>query len=283
MRHAKVGRRLSRSASHRKALLAALSTALIKHKRIRTTSAKAKETRRIIEPLITRARDAYLREKSGEPVDVHARREIARFIRDKEAVQLLFSEVAEKVGKRAGGYTRVLKLGHRQGDGAEMAVIELVDYNEAQDSKQRKERAARSKAAAQRRKAAEERKAKAEKETSDQKGETAEEDKDASAAEKVAEKAGEVAAAAEAAVDQTADAVEDAVEATKETAAEIVDKAEEVTDKAADAVEEKVEDAKEAASDAAESVKENVKDVLPGDEKETPDESASDEADDKKS
>jgi large subunit ribosomal protein L17 len=160
MRHAKVGRRLSRSASHRKALLAALSTALIKHKRIQTTSAKAKETRRIVEPLITRARDAYLREKSGEAIDVHARREIAKFIRDKEAVQILFSEIAEKVGKRPGGYTRVLKLGNRLGDNAEMAVIELVDYNEAQDSKQRKERAARSKAAAQRRKAAEERKAK---------------------------------------------------------------------------------------------------------------------------
>ncbi len=161
MRHAKVGRRLSRSASHRKALLAALSTALIKHKRIQTTSAKAKETRRIVEPLITRARDAYLREKSGEAVDVHARREIAKFIRDKEAVQILFSEIAEKVGKRPGGYTRVLKLGNRVGDNAEMAVIELVDYNEAQDSKQRKERAARSKAAAQRRKAAEDRKVKA--------------------------------------------------------------------------------------------------------------------------
>ena len=160
MRHAKVGRRLSRSASHRKALLSALSTALIKHKRIRTTTAKAKETRRIVEPLITRARDAYMREKSGEALDVHARREIAKFIRDKEALQILFSEIAEKVGKRAGGYTRVLKLGHRLGDGADMAVIELVDYNEAQDSKQRKERAARSKAAAQRRKAAEERKTK---------------------------------------------------------------------------------------------------------------------------
>ena len=162
MRHAKVGRRLSRSASHRKALLSALSTALIKHKRIRTTTAKAKETRRIIEPIITRARNAYLREQSGETIDVHARREIAKFIRDKEAVRMLFSEIAEKVGTRAGGYTRVLKLGHRIGDGAEMAVIELVDYNEAQDSKQRKERAARSKAAAQRRKAAEERKQKTE-------------------------------------------------------------------------------------------------------------------------
>jgi large subunit ribosomal protein L17 len=162
MRHAKVGRKLSRTASHRRALLSALSVALIKHKRIQTTAAKAKETRRIVEPLITRARDAYMREKSGEPVDIHSRRIIAKFIRDKEALSLLFSEIAEKVGKRQGGYTRVLKLGNRLGDGAEMAVIELVDYNEAQDTKQRKDRVARSKAALQRRKAAEERKEKAE-------------------------------------------------------------------------------------------------------------------------
>jgi large subunit ribosomal protein L17 len=160
MRHAKVGRKLSRTASHRKALLSALSVALIKHKRIQTTAAKAKETRRIVEPIITRARDAYMREKSGEPVDIHSRRIIAKFIRDKEALGLLFSEIAEKVGKRQGGYTRVLKLGNRLGDGAEMAVIELVDYNEAQDTRQRKDRVARSKAALQRRKAAEERKEK---------------------------------------------------------------------------------------------------------------------------
>ncbi len=152
MRHQKVGRKLSRTASHRKALLASLSTALIKHKKIRTTLAKAKETRRIIEPIITRARDAYLSEKSGNPVDVHARREVAKFIQDKDAVKMLFTDVAEKVGKRPGGYTRVLALGNRLGDGAEMAVIELVDYNEAQDTKTRAKRVERSKAAEQRRK-----------------------------------------------------------------------------------------------------------------------------------
>ncbi|MFZ1731774.1 MAG: 50S ribosomal protein L17 [Bacteroidota bacterium] len=197
MRHAKVGRRLSRSASHRKALLSALSTALIKHKKIQTTSAKAKETRRIIEPLITRARDAYLLEKGGDPVNVHARREIAKFIRDKEALHILFSEIAEKVGKRPGGYTRVLKLGNRLGDNAEMAVIELVDYNDAQDNKQRKERAARSKAAEQRRKAAEERK---------DKGAKAEV-KVAEVKEAVAAKVEEVKDAAEI-VDASADVVE---------------------------------------------------------------------------
>lgn len=163
MRHQKSGRKLSRTASHRKALLSSLSTALIKHKRINTTSAKAKETRRMIEPLITRARDAFLREKGGEPVDIHARREVARVIRDKDALRILFSEIAEKVGRRPGGYTRVLKLGNRLGDGAEMSVIELVDYNEGQDTRQRRDRATRSKAAAARRKAAEERKTAGEK------------------------------------------------------------------------------------------------------------------------
>jgi large subunit ribosomal protein L17 len=236
MRHAKVGKRLSRSTSHRKALLSALSTALIKHKRIRTTSAKAKETRRIIEPLITRARNAYLREQSGEPVDVHARREIAKFIRDKDALQLLFSEIAEKVGTRAGGYTRVLKLGHRMGDGAEMAVIELVDYNEAQDSKQRKERAARSKAAAQRRKAAEERKKAAEEEAG---GLTEKVEEAVDAAGDAADKAADTAAEV---VDEVKDKVEEATEKVAETAEEITDKVEETAEAAA----EKAEDIKDA-------------------------------------
>lgn len=158
MRHNKQGRKLKRTASHRKALLASLSTALILHKRIQTTTAKAKEARRIIEPIITRARDAYLSEQGGNATDVHARREVYRFIRDRKAIQILFSEIAEKVGKRPGGYTRVLPLGNRLGDGAAMSVIELVDYNDAQDNKSRRDRAAKSKAAAQRRKAAEDRK-----------------------------------------------------------------------------------------------------------------------------
>lgn len=223
MRHAKVGRRLSRSASHRKALLSALSTALIKHKRIQTTAAKAKETRRIIEPLITRARDAYLREKGGEALDIHSRREIAKFIRDKEALQILFSEIAEKVGKRPGGYTRVLKLGHRLGDGADMAVIELVDYNEAQDSKQRKERAARSKAAAQRRKAAEERKTKDAKPAAAVAA-TADAEEAVAATEETVAAAEETVAQAEVAVEETTaiadDAVSDATDAADDAAGE---------------------------------------------------------------
>jgi large subunit ribosomal protein L17 len=159
MRHNKEGRKLKRTASHRKALLSALSTALIRHKKITTTTAKAKETRRIVEPIITRARDAHQSEKNGGPVDVHARRVVAKFIRDEDVIHTLFNEVAEKVGKRQGGYTRVLPLGRRQGDAAEMSIIELVDYNEAQDTKKRKSRVEGAKAAQARRKAAEEKKA----------------------------------------------------------------------------------------------------------------------------
>lgn len=156
MRHRVEGRKLNRTASHRKALLASLSTSLILHKKITTTTAKAKETRRIIEPIITRARDAFMREKSGDPTDVHARREVAKFIRDRKAVTVLFTEIAEKVGKRPGGYTRVLPIGTRFGDGASMSVIELVDYNEAQDTKKRRQRVERSKAAQERRKTGDE-------------------------------------------------------------------------------------------------------------------------------
>ncbi len=129
MRHRKAGRKLKRTASHRKATLIALSTALLRHKKIQTTVAKAKETRPFVERLITRAKNAVDRETGGKAKDVHARREIARYIKDRLVVQELFGEIASKVASRPGGYTRVVKLGQRHGDGAEVAVLELVDYN----------------------------------------------------------------------------------------------------------------------------------------------------------
>lgn len=119
MRHGRKGFKLGRTHSHRKATLAALSTALIKHKSIRTTLTKAKATRQFVEPLITRGREDT----------THNRRMVFRYLRDKHAVTELFGDIAERVGERPGGYTRVVKLGQRSGDGAEMAVIELVDYN----------------------------------------------------------------------------------------------------------------------------------------------------------
>jgi large subunit ribosomal protein L17 len=128
MIHARKGRKLNRTASHRKALLSALSTSLLRHKRIKTTLAKAKETRMVVEKLITRAKNAVAKETDGALKNVHARREVAKFIHDKVVVKELFNEIAPKVANRAGGYTRVIKLGQRLGDGAHVALLELVDY-----------------------------------------------------------------------------------------------------------------------------------------------------------
>ncbi len=132
MRHRKAGRKLKRTNSHRKATLSALATALLRHKRIRTTVAKAKETRMLAEQLITRAKNAAATE--GNAKTVHARRMVGRHIKDRAVVTELFGEIAQKVASRPGGYTRVIKLGQRQGDGAEVAVLELVDYNTGQET-----------------------------------------------------------------------------------------------------------------------------------------------------
>jgi large subunit ribosomal protein L17 len=133
MRHRKAGRKLKRTASHRRALLASLSTALIRHKRITTTLAKARETRMVVEKLITRARRA-LQQKDAPALGVHERRMVHRLIKDRTVIGELFSTVAERVASRNGGYTRIVKLGQRAGDGAELAVIELVDFNTGQDT-----------------------------------------------------------------------------------------------------------------------------------------------------
>ncbi len=125
MRHRVKGYKLGRTASHRRATLRALATALIRHKKIKTTVTKAKATQMFIEPLITRAKNDT----------VHNRRIIAAEIQDRAVVQELFGEIAEKVANRPGGYTRVVKLGQRPGDGAEMAILELVDYNFGEDVK----------------------------------------------------------------------------------------------------------------------------------------------------
>lgn len=132
MRHRKSGRKLKRTASHRRATLAALSTALLRHKRITTTVAKAKETRMVVEKLITRAKNAAAT-TAVPATGVHARREVGRLIKDRDVIGELFTTIAPKVAGRAGGYTRIVKLGQRYGDGAEMAVIELVDFNAGQE------------------------------------------------------------------------------------------------------------------------------------------------------
>ena len=120
MRHGDKINNLSRTASHRRALLSNLACELIAHKRINTTLAKARALRTYIEPLITKGKDNT----------THQRRVVFSYLQSKEAINELFGAIAEKIGGRPGGYTRIIKLGIRQGDNAEMALIELVDYNE---------------------------------------------------------------------------------------------------------------------------------------------------------
>jgi large subunit ribosomal protein L17 len=119
MRHGKKFNHLSRQTSHRKAMLANMACSLIEHKRINTTVAKAKALKQFVEPLVTKSKDDT----------THNRRIVFSRLRDKYAVTELFREVAAKVADRPGGYTRIIKLGNRQGDNADMAMIELVDFN----------------------------------------------------------------------------------------------------------------------------------------------------------
>jgi len=120
MRHGKKINHLGRTASHRKAMLSNMASSLILHKRISTTLAKAKELKKFVEPLVTRAKEDT----------THNRRIAFSYLKSKEDIKELFGEVVEKVGTRPGGYTRIIKTGFRLGDNAEMCIIELVDFNE---------------------------------------------------------------------------------------------------------------------------------------------------------
>jgi large subunit ribosomal protein L17 len=133
MRHQRFGRKLKRTSSHRKATLSALCTSLILHKKIKTTVAKAKEARMFAEKLITRAKNAVAKETDPSKKDISARREVFDYLRNRQAVSILFKDIATKVNSRQGGYTRVVKLGRRLGDAAELALLELVDFNIAQE------------------------------------------------------------------------------------------------------------------------------------------------------
>jgi large subunit ribosomal protein L17 len=120
MRHGKKVNHLGRTAPHRKAMLSNMAASLIKNKRIVTTVAKAKALRVYVEPLITKSKED----------NTHNRRTVFSYLRDKDAIKELFGTISEKVASRPGGYTRILKLGNRMGDNAEVAMIELVDFNE---------------------------------------------------------------------------------------------------------------------------------------------------------
>ena len=119
MRHGKKLNHLGRTNSHRKAMMSNMATSLILHKRITTTLAKAKALRGYVEPILTKAKNDT----------THSRRTVFSYLQDKDAVSILFREIAEKIATRPGGYTRIIKMENRLGDNAEMAMIELVDYN----------------------------------------------------------------------------------------------------------------------------------------------------------
>jgi large subunit ribosomal protein L17 len=143
MRHLKAGRKLNRTAAHRKALFRNLVTSLIEHEHVRTTDAKAKELRRIADRMIT----------LGKRGGLHARRQALAYIRRRTVVAKLFDEVAGRFRERPGGYTRIVKLGHRHGDAAPMSIIELTDRGEAakaeaERKRERRRRRAEKKAAA---------------------------------------------------------------------------------------------------------------------------------------
>ena len=121
MRHSRVINHLGRTSSHRKSMLANMAASLILHKRISTTTAKAKALRTYVEPLITKSKED----------STHSRRVVFSYLKDKTAVAELFRDISPKVGERPGGYTRILKTGNRIGDNADMCILELVDYNEA--------------------------------------------------------------------------------------------------------------------------------------------------------
>lgn len=137
MRHGKKINHLGRTASHRSAMLSNMASSLITHKRINTTLAKAKSLQRYIDPLITKSKTD----------DTNNRRVVFKYLQNKESVAELFREVAPKVADRPGGYTRIIKTGFRQGDSAEMAMIELVDFNELYTSAKPEKKTRRSRRA----------------------------------------------------------------------------------------------------------------------------------------
>ncbi len=138
MRHSKKFNHLGRTASHRSAMLANMAISLITHKRITTTVAKAKALKKYVEPLITKAKEDT----------TNSRRVVFSYLQNKDAIKELFGEVSQKVGDRPGGYTRIIKLGTRQGDAAQICFIELVDFDEAMAKETKKKSTRRSRKSA---------------------------------------------------------------------------------------------------------------------------------------
>ncbi|MBK6996469.1 MAG: 50S ribosomal protein L17 [Lewinellaceae bacterium] len=238
MRHGDKINNLGRTASHRRALLANLAIALIEHKRITTTLAKAKALRKYAEPLITKAKDN----------STHSRRIVFSYLQNKEALKELFGTVAEKVGERPGGYLRIIKLGFRRGDGAETAMIELVDFNETYNPNEGKVRQAK-KTRRGGKKVAAAAIAEAPAAVAPIEDEAMVEEQEIEAAEEVVE---EVVAAPAEAVAEVAAEVEETVEAAAE---EVTETVEAVADSSAEAVTEVEEAVAEVEAPAADEKK----------------------------
>ncbi|MCA6074185.1 50S ribosomal protein L17 [Fulvivirga sedimenti] len=241
MRHGKKFNHLSRTAPHRKAMLSNMASSLILNKRITTTVAKAKELRKYVEPLLTKAKEDT----------THSRRVVFSYLNDKGSVQTLFDEVATKIADRPGGYTRIIKTGNRLGDNADMCIIELVDYNELMLA----DKPAKAKTRRSRR---------GKKSSSDDSGAvTAAKAEVKAAASDIAEKAEDVAedaadvvadaaATAESAVEDAVEVVEEKAEAVAEAAEEVVEEAVEKVEEVIDEVTEETEEKKEEDSDEEE-------------------------------
>lgn len=221
MRHQVKGRKLGRTTPHRKATMQALSVALIKEKRIKTTLPKAKELRTFVEPIITKSKSDT----------THNRRQVFASLRDKKAVTELFDVVAPEVGERPGGYTRVLKLGTRLGDAAQMAVIELVDFNDVKPEKKESKKK-------RTRRAGKSNKPTGSDDTSAKKSSAKEESKKEEPKAAAAAEEAEVSAAADVDVEETeaaAETQEEKAEETKKPVAEAEEDAEAAEDSEADA------------------------------------------------
>ncbi len=238
MRHLKSGKKLNRTASHRKATLQSLASNLIEHKRIKTTTAKAKALRPYAEKLISKARHALVNEQNGslpdgQTIDIHTRRIVARELKRKDILQELFDSIAPVVAEREGGYTRIIKLGARRGDSAEVALIELVDWSNPQEGASEKPK-------------------KKKKSTPKVAPVVAEASKE-EAAEEVVENTEEST--------EEASLVEDVAETAKEAAEVVTEAATEVVEEAKEAVEEVVEEAKEKVEEIAEDVAEKAEEI----------------------
>ncbi len=239
MRHRKKFNHLGRTAPHRKAMLANMASSLIIHKRITTTTAKAKALRSFVEPVITGSKED----------STHSRRMAFKHLRDKHAVSELFRDVAAKIGERPGGYTRIIKLGNRPGDNADMCIIELVDYNENLLA----EKAAAKTKASRRRRGGKKKtdgtetvQAPGLPDTGEEATETAE---GVAATETAAEAADRAAEAAEEVTEEATEAVEEAAEEVAEAAEEVVEAAAEEVEAAAEEVAESIESRPEASTE----------------------------------